>query len=133
MPKKHDLGELTPKERLFIELLIANPDLSKMQAALAAGWARGSIAKLVARKRVKQALEQALADKTARVVEKAAERVLALRAELLRSLLAGVQLDSTVINKVLDAAAGPKGAINAGVFAALLNWTMQSGKNLAEY
>ena len=70
--------------------------------------------------------------RTGTSAEKAAEHVLDLRAEVVRSFLAGVQLESTVINKVLDAAAGPRGAINAGVVAALLNWNTQSRKDLAD-
>jgi len=90
MPKKLAPEVLSPKERCFIEVVLANPGLSYEQAALAAGYAKGSVNKLLHRKRVKTALAAALQKKTDHVAEKAAEIEVDYREQLLQELFQDV-------------------------------------------
>lgn len=67
MPYKKDPDKLSAQEHLLVEYIVAHPESSEMQAAIACGWSEGGSHKALNRPRVRKAIEAALAKKTAAV------------------------------------------------------------------
>ncbi len=123
---------LTAGERRFVNAYLANEAAGAKAAAINAGYAATTADNIASRPHVRAELKRRRQEIANGIDKGIVQQNLDLRAEVLRSLLAGVQMDSRVVEKALAIATGPRGGINGAVFSALLNWNTQSGKNLAD-